>query len=368
MSIPRASRTAADLARLRGIISAIERGVTPPSRTQELPQTRAPIQGTIGGAIGGGPVAQATAELVAGSEGGMCAASTPPPPQPDAGDGHSPSGRPGPAGEGGAPPRSPVPAAPAAIAPPRPFGDPSPLALGVPAVDGALGGGFRWGALHEVAAGPGEEGALSAFALALAARGARALRRPVLVVQQAFAQWEAGALYGPGLAALGLPPEALLLVRVPRPQDVMFVMEEGLKCAGLSVVLGEVLSPVPEALTATRRLSLAARGSDRLGLLVRHKADPAPCAALTRWRIRTRPSPAQDGFGGLGAPCVCARLTRNRFGPLGEWPLRIEADGFRLVGEAGHERAPSDPGGRAALPGPRPAPSRHRPDRTVVVA
>lgn len=314
--------------------------------------------------IGGGPVARA-AEPGGRSEARTRAAATVPSraPQPDP-DGVCGRSCPGPAGAGGARP----PEAPAAIARAAPSGDPPRLALDVPAVDGALGGGLLWGALHEAAAGPGEEGALSAFALALAARGARALRRPVLVVQQAFAKWEAGALYGPGLVALGLPPEALLLVRVPRPQDVMFVMEEGLKCAGLSVVLGEVLSPVTEALTATRRLSLAARGSDRIGLLVRHKADPAPCAALTRWRISTRPSPALDGFGGLGAPCISARLTRNRFGPLGEWPLRIEADGFRLVEEAGHERAPSDPGARAALSGPRPAPSRHRPDRTVDVA
>ncbi len=239
----------------------------------------------------------------------------------------------------------------------RPAAEPSRLPLGVREVDAALGGGLSCGALHELAGMPGEEGPLVAFAVGLAARAAAGLRRPVLLACQEVAEWEAGRLYGPGLAALGLPPEALLLVRVRKPQDVLFVMEEGLKCAGLSAVLGEFLSPVPEVLTATRRLALAAQGSPRLGLMLRHKADPSPCAALTRWRISTLPSPAADGFGGLGAPCFLARLTRNRFGPTGEWRLMFDTGVFQPApGErSGHER------GRvaAALSEPRLASPAH---------
>lgn len=258
----------------------------------------------------------------------------------------------------------------AALAPASPLRpEPERLPLGVAEVDAALGGGLQRGALHEASGAPGEEGALSAFALGLAARAAVAGRRPVLVVQQELAQWEAGGLYGPGLAALGLPPQAVLLVRVRKPQDVLFVMEEGLRCAGLSAVLGELLSPVPEVLTATRRLSLAAREGDRLGLILRHKADPAPCAALTRWRLSPLPSPAPDGFGGLGGPCLRARLVRNRFGPTGAWALAWRAGGFHPAGEGGHERDGSERDGygrdghgraQAALSQPVPAAPAHR--------
>ncbi|MFG1418777.1 DNA repair protein [Xanthobacter sp. V0B-10] len=248
-------------------------------------------------------------------------------------------------------------------------------------MDEALGGGLLCGALHEAAGTPGEEGALSAFVLGLAARAVARLRRPVLLVRQEMAEWEAGRLHGPGLAAFGLPPEALLLVRVRKPQDVLFVMEEGLRCAGLSAVLGEFLSPVPEALTATRRLSLAVRGSERLGLVWRHKADPAPCAALTRWRISALPSPAADGLGGLGAPRFSARLARNRFGPVGTWPLTFHAGLFlpapdgNAGGEDGHERHDEhheehhgqDRAG-AALSQPRPATLRHGSRRAADVA
>lgn len=133
----------------------------------------------------------------------------------------------------------------------------SHLPLGEPRLDAELGGGLRLAAVHDAMAEPGQAGALSAFALGLAARAVAWRRRPVLFVQQELAGWEAGGLYGPGLAAFGLSPSAL--VRVARAQDVLFAMEEGLRCAALSAVLGEFPAPFAEALTATRRVSLAAR-------------------------------------------------------------------------------------------------------------
>ncbi len=204
------------------------------------------------------------------------------------------------------------------------------LRLGPPLLDAALGGGLALGALHEATAGaPGQEGALLAFGLALAAAAARATGRPVLLVQQELALLEAGELYGPGLAAWGLPAEAVLLVRVRQMQDLLFVMEEGLKCTGLSAVLGECAAAVPEALTATRRLSLAARAGRTLGLLLRQRPDPAPCAAFTRWRVASAPSAADDAYGGFGPPRLDATLTRNRAGPAGRFLLSLAPDGLR---------------------------------------
>ncbi|MEP9367876.1 hypothetical protein [Xanthobacter sp. VNH20] len=210
------------------------------------------------------------------------------------------------------------------LAPPRPL-----LPLGLPPLDAALGGGLTLGALHEAAArGPGAEAALTAFALALAARAAVQLSRPVLMVQHELAELEAGSLYAPGLAELGLCGGALVLVRVRKPQDVLFVMEEGLKCGGLSAVLGEVGAPFPEALTATRRLSLAARAHPVLGLLLRQRPDPAACAALSRWVIAPAASTPRDSYGGLGLPTLEAALMRNRLGPLGRWTFALDGPAF----------------------------------------
>lgn len=264
-------------------------------------------------------------------------------------------------------------------APPEASGDfpvaggasPARLPLGVAPVDQALGGGLLMGGLHEVSAAAADAGVLGAFVLGLAARAVAARRRPLLLVQQDLVPWEAGAFYAPGLAAFGLCPGAVLVVRVRRPQDVLFVMEEGLKCDGLAAVLGEVASPLPDALTATRRLSLAARGRGVLGLLARHTAAAEPCAAVSRWRLSPLPSPAPDGFGGLGLPRARVRLVRNRFGPPGAWPLAFAGGGFRLApdGEMRHDRRDTGSStGWPPLPQPQPPAPPDGPRRAADVA
>lgn len=251
------------------------------------------------------------------------------------------------------------------------------LALGAGEVDAALGGGLALGTLHEAAAeagGANGAGALAAFGLGLAARAVAKAGKPVLVIQQELAAWEAGALYGPGLDAFGLPAAALVLVRVRRPQDVLFAMEEGLQCSALSAVLGEFATPFPEALTATRRLSLAARGRPVIGLVLHQAADPASSAAFTRWRLSPLASPAPDGLGGLGPPRLRACLVRSRTGAMGTWPLAFADGAFRVARdplvnrEPGHDLRSAAGGLRPALSLPRPAASGHGSPRTADVA
>ena len=258
------------------------------------------------------------------------------------------------------------------------------LPFAIPALDEVLGGGLALGAVHEAAAlGPGGEGALTAFALGLAARTAHLRRRPILVVHQDLAELEAGRLYGPALDALGLGSGALVLVHVRKPQDVLFVMEEGLKCPGLAAVLGEFAGAFPDALTATRRLALAARGGSSLGLLLRQRPDGASSAAKTRWVISPAASPARDGFGGLGPTTLTAALVRNRLGPVGQWDLTLDGSAFALApaaspnllqdsaqDTANDTRQPPRPGrpGHPPLPFPVARTPVHRPDRTHDVA
>ena len=191
------------------------------------------------------------------------------------------------------------------------------LALGVRALDGALGGGLARGAFHElVPAAPLHLGAAVGFALALAALTRR--EAPVLWVQTDFAAAEGGALYGPGLDLIGLPMERLVILRVPRPVDVLWAKEEALKSRAVAAVLAELPEDGAVAdLTATRRLALAAREGGGLGLLLRHRASPLPSAAATRWEIAGTPSESDEY--GLGRTALSLTLTRNRRGPCGRW-------------------------------------------------
>jgi protein ImuA len=192
------------------------------------------------------------------------------------------------------------------------------LPLGVGPVDAALGGGLPCATLHDLSlAAPMHHGAAAGFALALAAL-AHEPAKATLWIATDFGALEIGAPYGPGLDQFGLDTGRLLIARVARPVDALFAMEEALKCRALATVVAE-FGEAP-SLTATRRLSLAAKDGGALGLLLCHKPNDAPSAARTRWRIAPAPS-RPDEFGGLGRTAFSLSLTRNRRGPCGNWTL-----------------------------------------------
>jgi protein ImuA len=189
------------------------------------------------------------------------------------------------------------------------------LALDAP-IDHVLGGGLASGVLHELApAAPMDLAAAAGFAIALAAR----TDGTVLCIATDFAAGEAGALYAPGLALFGLAPEHILMLRVPRVGDVLWAMEEALRCPALACVIAELPGDGKAAdLTATQRLSLAAREGTSFGLLLRHRASAVPSAAATRWQIAASLS-RPDVFGGLGTTRFDLTLCKNRRGPSGRW-------------------------------------------------
>lgn len=219
----------------------------------------------------------------------------------------------------------------------------APLALGHPVIDGALGGGLSTGALHEVAAArEAETAAASGFALALAARmtswqGATAIgnsydararndERAVSVTSGRHVLWiaedlslaENGAPYGPGLDGIGIAPERLITVAAARERDVLWAMEEALRCRAVGMVIGE-MRPGDIDQVATRRLALAAAAGNALGLILRTAPDEGPSAAATRWIIGAAPSLNAERSHGVGPPRLLARLVRNRRGHLGAW-------------------------------------------------
>lgn len=195
------------------------------------------------------------------------------------------------------------------------------LSLRVDAIDATLGGGLAFGALHELAPPlSSHAGAAAGFTLALATL-AQTQSRQVIWIQSAFARTEAGAPYGPGLDCFGLPMDRLVVLEVACAIDALWAMEEVLKCRAVMVVIAEFTGDERSIdLTAMRRLSLAARAGGGLGLLLRHRASLAPSAAVTRWEVASASS-LRDRFGGLGRTTFALSLTKNRYGPCGQWIL-----------------------------------------------
>jgi len=187
-------------------------------------------------------------------------------------------------------------------------------------IDAVLGGGLSCAALHELApAAPAHLAAASGFALALAVQSGRQ-RGETLWIATDFALLEGGEPYGPGIDRFGSAPARLLVLRVPRPADALWAMEEALRCGALSSVIAELPGESADDLTATRRLALAVREgrSACLGLLLRHGLPSMPSAAATRWHVAAAPG-EPDRFGGLGATRFELSLVKNRRGPSGRW-------------------------------------------------
>lgn len=184
------------------------------------------------------------------------------------------------------------------------------LPFGVEALDSRLaGGGLPVAALHEAAAerpGPADEAAATLFLASIAAR------RPGIVL------WALGSrdLFAPGLAGAGLAPDRLLYAECGGDDDVLAVMEEGLRHGGLAAVVGEVRRA---AMPATRRLQLAAEEGGTLALMLRRRRgtseDPLaiPSSAVTRWRLACAPSSPLP-VAGIGRPRWRLTLARQRGG------------------------------------------------------
>ena len=200
--------------------------------------------------------------------------------------------------------------------------DDQSLILGIPEIDGALGGGLPRGALHDlIPAAPLHLGAAMGFGLSLAIRAGESAKRPkpLLWLQTDFARLEAGALYGPGFERFGLPMKQLIVLRVPRAIDALWAMEEALRCRAVGAVITELTNDDAD-LTATRRLALAARDGGGIGLLLRHRSCIGLSAAATRWEIAGTHG-ARDSYGGLGATAFSLHLVKNRRGTCGRWNI-----------------------------------------------
>lgn len=186
--------------------------------------------------------------------------------------------------------------------------------LGIPAIDALLPeGGLLTGALHEIEAGPAPSGRVAPHDGAALGFAAHLLGRfgpgTILWCRRPTGTFDA-APYAPALSAW-FDPARLLMVTAKRDEDLFWAMEEGLRCPGISAVVGETRAADP---TAGRRLSLAAEKNGVPALLLRAQPAPPQSVCATRWRIASAPSCSTPGLKDVGAPRWRLELKRNRFG------------------------------------------------------
>lgn len=147
---------------------------------------------------------------------------------------------------------------------------------------------------------------------------------PLLWVQERMAILEAGRVHPPGL-----PEREILHVAARDSREALWAMEEGLRCQGLSAVIGEIWGdPTSLDFTATRRLAVAAERNGVAAFLIRLGGHANLSGARYRWRVASAPSLAHpDDPRAPGAPAWDAELFRARGRPPGRWTVSHEPGG-----------------------------------------
>ena len=181
--------------------------------------------------------------------------------------------------------------------------------------------------LSELFSGSPRDAGWAGFLLAQTDR-----EKPLLWVQDRMAIIESGRIYPPGLG-----PGELIHVEARDARVALWAMEEGLRCSGLSGVIGELWGdPAALDFTATRRLAVTAERSRVPCWLVRLGGCANLSGARMRWRIASGPSIANPfDPRAPGASAWQAELFRARGHSPGRWRIVHEADSFRLAAAPG---------------------------------
>lgn len=179
-------------------------------------------------------------------------------------------------------------------------------------------GSFPLGAVHEfISMGHESLAATTGFISALLGG---------LVKNGGAAVWivSSGTVFPPALKIFGIEPERVLFIDLHKEKDLLWSMEEALKCDGLSAVIGEI----PDlSFTTTRRFQLAVEQSKVTGLILRsNPRNLNTNACVSRWKIKPLPSESFNDLPGLSYPRWNVELLKIRNGKPGTWQLEWAAE------------------------------------------
>lgn len=147
---------------------------------------------------------------------------------------------------------------------------------------------------------PADAAAACGFAISLARRAA-GNRGAIIWVAEDFVLAERGFPHAPGFSELGLDPNRFVMVRATGARQVLWTLEESLRSPACAVAIGEIQDADRHCdLTATRRLTVAARSSGAQGILLHGRPVPGDLstAAQRRFEIRSTPGPSLPSAGG----------------------------------------------------------------------
>ncbi len=181
-------------------------------------------------------------------------------------------------------------------------------------------GSFPLGAVHEfLLAGAEGAAATGGFIAGLLAS---------LMGSGGTSLWISSArkLFPPALISFGLQPDRFIFIDLQKEKDVVWAMEEALKCGALTSVVAEMKEI---SFTDSRRLQLAVEQSKVTGFVLRNNPQKVNATAcVSRWKISSLPSESYEDLPGIGFPHWKVELLRIRNGKCGVWEIKWEGGKF----------------------------------------
>jgi protein ImuA len=191
---------------------------------------------------------------------------------------------------------------------------------------------FPLGAVHEFVAEHTEDAA--------AASGFLAGLLSSLMGSNGTSLWISSTrtLFPPALINFGIQPDRFIFIDLKKEKDVLWTMDEALKCSALTAVVAEMQQI---SFTASRRLQLAVEHSQVTGFILRtssRKLNTTAC--ISRWKISALPGEPVDGLPGIGFPKWRAELLRIRNGKPGIWDVQWKDGRFHYPESVIHNLSP----------------------------
>jgi len=182
---------------------------------------------------------------------------------------------------------------------------------------------FPVGAIHEFISAAAEDGA--------ATGGFVAGILSTLMKTSGATIWISASrtIFPPALKSYGIAPDKIIFIDLKKEKEILWAIEEALKCKGLSAVVGEMQEL---SFTTSRRLQLAVEQSQVTGFILRRNPRSLnTTACVTRWKITSLPSELADKMPGVGFPRWNVELLKVRNGRPGAWQIEFAAGSFKHI-------------------------------------
>lgn len=195
--------------------------------------------------------------------------------------------------------------------------------LGFGVLESAFPGqAFPTGAIHEfITSSAEEEAATTGFVGGLLS---------VLMHKSAVCLWISNShtVFPAAIQNFGIDPDRIVFVCMRHDQDILWALEEGLKCSALCCVVAEVTDL---DFIQSRRLQLAVERSRVTGVILR-KASRIRMSTVcaVRWQIKPLPSKIIDSLPGVGFPVWDVNLLKVKNGNPSHWQITWRSNRFAV--------------------------------------